>query len=74
MGHSRRFARVFPMSGLASTADVPDTMAIVAFGPTAELPGATGHHPCMYRTGFSGSDVKMRSISATSDDTASCFN
>ena len=36
-GHSRRFARFFPMSGLVSTADVPDTMAIFAFGAMCGL-------------------------------------
>ncbi|MET4218145.1 hypothetical protein ABIB00_003362 [Bradyrhizobium sp. LB14.3] len=35
-GHLRQFAPSFLMSGLAQTADVPDTKAIFPFGPRAE--------------------------------------
>lgn len=43
VGHSRRFARVFSMSGLAPTADVPDTAAIFALGPIPEVANLFDH-------------------------------
>ncbi|MET4605309.1 hypothetical protein ABIB90_004804, partial [Bradyrhizobium sp. JR4.1] len=37
LGHSPQFASVFSRSALAPTADVRDTMAIFAFGPTSDI-------------------------------------